>query len=100
MRDPHTKFLKQADAPIIRLTRGKDLIRPRQFQDWRRLAPQHFEEISDPPTHIRGVKMSRLERVFDNTYDACDGVEICSAQLATKMPQFTRRPRRGWGPHP
>lgn len=92
-------LLEEADASIIRLARGNNPIWPRQFQDWRKLVPQYFRKTIQP-THIRGVKMSRLKRVFDDTYDACDRVEICSAQMATEMPQFTRQPRRGWGPHP
>ena len=36
--------------------------------------------------------MRRLERVFDNTYDAFDGVEKCGAQVATEMPQFAPTP--------
>jgi hypothetical protein len=38
--------------------------------------------------------MRRLERVFDNTYNAFDGVEICGAQIATAsvIPQFARQP--------
>lgn len=44
------------------------------------------------PTHVRGVEMSCLERVLDNTYDAFDGVEICGAQITTEIPEFMPTP--------
>ena len=52
------------------------------------------------PTHVRGVKMERLQAVFKNVYDASGGIEIRGAQRATERHQFARQLRRRWGPHP
>jgi len=41
--------------------------------------------ITRRPTHVRGIKVGRLKRVLDNTYNAFDGVEICGAQEATEI---------------